>query len=415
MQDGDMTDFDLKVRSLLEDAEEPVPSRLWSSVSARLDKAGAAPVVAPVWKWAGAALAAAAVVAGALLLVPTSDREGEILERGAVALNEILPIENIIEEAPASEAAAAVPVVANRGTAAGTDTRLADAAPETGKAEEPASPESAGSDKDVPQKPQMTSDAGNGQQEPASGTEKPAVKKTDVKEPDGTWTDPFAQTAPKAGKAAFRPSAIFAQGTLAGNDNGGPKTLQSRYGMRKASDLPGIQEKSVSTYDIPVTFGLGVKFSLSERLSLGTGLEWSLLSRSFDGIYTKSLPDGTLVPGTTGLITHNLQYIGIPVNVYFDVISGKSTSFYIWGGGDAQKCISNTYRISVSEDSFSKAVNGMQFSVGAGFGVEFALAERLGVYIDPSVRYWFGNGQPKSIRTEEPLTIGFEAGLRFDL
>jgi len=380
MRNDEMTEFDLKVRSLLEDAEEPVPSRLWSCVSSRLDRA-AAPVVSPVWKWAGVVLAAAAVVAGAVLLVGNEDRMDAIMENNSVAQVVNLPKENIVLETPVVEKAA--PIM-----------------------EEPAleTKESAPAAKEQVQETR----------EQVLETEKAAPEAKKPATAGETWTDPFAEHQTPA-KKSVRPSSIFAQGTLGGNDNGGAKILQSRYGVQKNASSPGIQEKSVSTFDIPVTFGLGVKFGLTERLSLGTGLEWSLLSRSFDGIYTKVLPDGSDVQTANGLITHNLQYIGVPVNVYFDIIQGKATSFYVWGGGEAQKCISNTYRISVSDETYSKSVSGLQFSVGAGFGVEFAIADRMGAYIDPSVRYWFGDGQPKSIRTEKPLTIGFEAGLRFNL
>ena len=51
----------------------------------------------------------------------------------------------------------------------------------------------------------------------------------------------------------------------------------------------------------------------------------------------------------------------------------------------------------------------------AGIGVEFRLGRYVGLYIDPSLRYYFNNGQPKSIRSSQPLMLGFEAGLRFNL
>ena len=54
----------------------------------------------------------------------------------------------------------------------------------------------------------------------------------------------------------------------------------------------------------------------------------------------------------------------------------------------------------------------MQLSANAGFGVEFMLGDHLGLYIDPSLRYYFDNGQPKSIRTVQPLMLGFEMGFR---
>ena len=54
----------------------------------------------------------------------------------------------------------------------------------------------------------------------------------------------------------------------------------------------------------------------------------------------------------------------------------------------------------------------MQLSANVGVGVEFMLGRHLGLYIDPSLRYYFNCDQPKSIRTVQPLMLGFELGLR---
>ena len=53
--------------------------------------------------------------------------------------------------------------------------------------------------------------------------------------------------------------------------------------------------------------------------------------------------------------------------------------------------------------------------VGGGIGFEFRLTDYLGLYFDPSVRYYFGKGQPVSIRTRQPLMMNFEVGLRIGL
>ena len=58
---------------------------------------------------------------------------------------------------------------------------------------------------------------------------------------------------------------------------------------------------------------------------------------------------------------------------------------------------------------------GVQLSADAGIGVEFMLGKHMGLYIDPSLRYYFYCGQPKSIRTVQPLMFGFEMGFRFRL
>ena len=69
MQDTNR-DFDLYMRSIMGNAQEEVPSRVWNRVSARLD-AKAAPAFAWWQKAAVAVAAAAAIVAGVVYLGTT--------------------------------------------------------------------------------------------------------------------------------------------------------------------------------------------------------------------------------------------------------------------------------------------------------------------------------------------------------
>ena len=69
MQDK-YNDFDLQIRSMLEDAEVKPSRRAWRGISSRLDAAAATGTAAyAAWaKWAGAALACAAVAVGVFFL-----------------------------------------------------------------------------------------------------------------------------------------------------------------------------------------------------------------------------------------------------------------------------------------------------------------------------------------------------------
>ncbi len=118
---------------------------------------------------------------------------------------------------------------------------------------------------------------------------------------------------------------------------------------------------------------------------------------------------------TYSKIKNTQHYIGIPVNVYFDIISGRIVNVYTYAGGTVEKCLSNAFEVISSGTVHRETAKGVQFSVDFGFGLEFLLGRHLGLYIDPSLRYYFSNGQPKSIRTFQPLSIGAEVGLRIKL
>ena len=113
-----------------------------------------------------------------------------------------------------------------------------------------------------------------------------------------------------------------------------------------------------------------------------------------------------------------MQYVGVPVNLYYDLYrtSDELMNLYAWGGGSAEICVSNKYRLmSAPGTVIPDKAGAFQFSAAVGLGLEFRLADKLGLYVDPSVRYYFHGNQPKSIRTDKPFMFNFEAGLRFDL
>ena len=206
-------------------------------------------------------------------------------------------------------------------------------------------------------------------------------------------------------------SGLYAQGGVGGNDSnisyGG--TGISKMAPGAGSPDAGIGEVGTSTYGVPFTIGLGARFHVAPKLSLGTGLDYSLLTRTFKGSYSDTY---------TGGIYHAVQYVGVPVNVYYDLLSTKDglLNLYAWGGGSAEVCVSNKYRLMSDPGTVVKdAAGAMQFSAALGIGVEIPLGGKLNLFLDPAVRYYFHGNQPKSLRTDKPFMFNFDAGLRFDL
>ena len=128
-QENGIQEFDLKVKSLLADAEEPVPAGAWEGIAARLG--AAAPVAAsgtasaaetaawasaastatkvPMWVWLRrAGIATAAVAASATLFFTLREPKVEPAAESAVA-----PIAELVEE-PVAEPVEVVEVPAAR-------------------------------------------------------------------------------------------------------------------------------------------------------------------------------------------------------------------------------------------------------------------------------------------------------------
>ncbi|MBO4611249.1 MAG: outer membrane beta-barrel protein [Bacteroidales bacterium] len=220
------------------------------------------------------------------------------------------------------------------------------------------------------------------------------------------WVDPFAEIYAEEAREAKKNShktALKLGGTLGGND--------SHYGSKPSfsSGLPsaGIQETSLSIYGIPVSFGLSARYHFTDKIAVSAGANWSFLSRTFQGKYKTE----------EGTFTHNMQYVGVPVSVSYDVVESKTLLFYCYAGGSAEKAISSKYFIYANSAApiLSEKVPSFQYGLFGGIGVEFTVSEHLGLYVDPCVKYYFPGNQPKSIRTDKPLMFSFEAGLRFNL
>jgi hypothetical protein len=107
--------------------------------------------------------------------------------------------------------------------------------------------------------------------------------------------------------------------------------------------------------------------------------------------------------------------VGIPVNAYCNILNNKHVNLYAYAGGTVEKCLSDKYDVMSTNIVHTEKPEGVQLSANAGIGVEFMLGKHIGLYVDPSLRYYFDNGQPKSIRTTQPLMLGLEMGFRVRL
>lgn len=207
-------------------------------------------------------------------------------------------------------------------------------------------------------------------------------------------------------------TSIYAKGAIGGNDSD-IRLSSPTSALAPGEGSSGFSEMGSSTYGVPFTLGLGVRVYLGPKISIGTGLDYSLLTRTFAGKYT---PDGSgSASAQAGSVYHAVQYLGVPLDIYYDVISTDKMKFYAYAGMEAEYCISNKYTLlSTPNIVETSPVKKLQWSAGAGLGVEFILSSKLGLYIDPGLRYYFPCNQPKSIRTDKPVMVNFDAGLRFN-
>lgn len=395
---NDINEFDLMMKSILDEGAEEVPAGVWDKISEDLDKAAQHKRVVLWWRRAAAGTAVAAIVAAGVIFNHTAEDSilPEVSDKGMIAVVEEPAREEAVN---IEEVEIVVPDMA---------TKIPDM---IAKAPEKVVPEREDAVvKTAEEALETVSDA-----KPVV-TEEPVRK--EVKTEDAEAKEYLPLEWGEEEKARKAKVSLVLSGIAATND----EQSKSRIGPMKAPTLTPAPEKTgitetgtKSSYGIPVSFGAGVKIGFSERWSLGIGANYTLLTRKFYGKYTKVNAAGSIENSTSSDIRNTQHFVGIPLNAYYNIVNKDRINLYAYAGGTAEKCISDNYTVLNTDIYHKEKVKGVQLSANAGIGVEFMLGKNLGLYIDPSIRYYFDCKQPKSIRTVQPLMLGFEMGFRAKL
>lgn len=261
--------------------------------------------------------------------------------------------------------------------------------------------------------------------EDVKGQEKISVQDTDKKSPEtkraGTQTVEEYLFKQRSNEERLKKGskALIAMGT-----NISPSMASNSVTLRSVSQSGGLYDISnvVSTIQkadvpqdvisntkflMPVSIGVQVQFPVSRVLSVGTGLNYTLLFSNYDDISREE----------TRQTHQTLHYIGIPVNMYINLFNNENLRLYLNSGFTVEKGLYAYYKIfenGVKRWS-GNSIEGLQWSLNAGLGAEFYVNRNTGLYFDPSVAYFFDNNQPLSIRSAQPLQFKFELGFRFHL
>lgn len=396
----DDNQFDLWAKSMLENVQEEVPERVWKHVSARLDKTATKKKAAVLyWRRAVPAIAAVAAVFAAIIFLkhddtavpdPYSSNGGLI----AIVRSEKGEIDTGHFIADAKEIG-----YPSRNLRPQPQVILEEQVEKDGSALLPVSDTNKEGSKSTPE----ISDANR--------HETDGLKDEFIRFPEDWEED--AEPERKTIRASVILSGSAGSNNPKNNTVTGPLRIPQMSSMRPQT---GIRQTSTeSTYGIPLSAGVGVKINFTPRWAIGIGLNYTLLTRDFYGSYTLVGDNGDILISQQSDIRNSQHYVGIPLNAYYNIISHEKIKFYTYAGGAVEKCIDNRFHILNSSVIHKEKATGVQLSANIGIGAEFIVGKYLGIYIDPSIRYYFHNHQPQSIRTVQPLMLGFEVGLRVNL
>ena len=435
---------------MLEDAVEEVPEGVWEGVSGALDKAAGKKKVAPVfwWRMLGGVTAAAAAVALGVFLWP--DRKGDF---SPVEKPDAAPVAVVVPATPDNivSAPSTTPLIHENGQKSGrpADSSMKNAifmdntaqtVPSSIKSAEnmdetpeiiDSSKKSAENMDETPETVELSIksaeslDGGEATSKTEDLQEQKETVPQQVNAPD--FTEGIA-IGPDRIRRAGQVSLSFSGNAFA---TGRPSTetpgvvrmgAQARFRAPKATGVTPVSKEA--KYGMPFTVGIGAKYYVIPRLAIGTGVNYSLLVRSFVGTYNEvstTVEDGVehsaLVRSVTSDVFNDQHYIGVPLTLFYDYVQTDRVRAYVRADGMIEKNVHCHYRFhSASEPmSYVEKVKGVQWSAGAGLGIEVRLGKHVGIYADPGVRYYFKGNQPASLRTVQPLMVDINAGVRFNI
>ena len=147
------------------------------------------------------------------------------------------------------------------------------------------------------------------------------------------------------------------------------------------------------------SFGLSFRLMQNSRISYESGLTFTQLTSDAE-IKNSAL--------TTTTEKQTLYYLGVPLRFSYSFYNNPRWQFYASTGIMLEYCLKG----KIGNYTFYN--NNWQWSVNGALGGQFNLSKNIGIYIEPGINYYLNNQSGiKSIRTESPVIMNVNIGIRF--
>ena len=163
----------------------------------------------------------------------------------------------------------------------------------------------------------------------------------------------------------------------------------------------------------PIKAGLSLRYQLSDKFGIESGVTYTYLSSNLTSGTAKNMYE----------TEQSLQYIGIPLNVNYNIWDNIQFDFYVSAGGLAEKNIAGkshtnyiiNNQIEKTEHNKIKE-SSLQLSVNSSLGLQVNVLPKLGVFVEPGIGYYFNNGSDiKTIYKEKPFNYNLKIGVRVNI
>ncbi|MCT4600576.1 MAG: hypothetical protein N4A32_06725 [Marinifilaceae bacterium] len=166
--------------------------------------------------------------------------------------------------------------------------------------------------------------------------------------------------------------------------------------LKDAKSIVEIQKEYNYEHSIPIALGVSIKYSLSEKLALESGINYTYLHSKLTEVYSAES------------FSQNLHYIGIPINISYSFNYNKAIAYYALLGSEIEKMI------IAKKDNKTEYPNVWQLSFKAGIGTQIQIYKAISMFGELSVRYGIEDKSSwESYRTDNPLQMNIRLGIRW--
>lgn len=153
----------------------------------------------------------------------------------------------------------------------------------------------------------------------------------------------------------------------------------------------GELQQDVYQHHYPLKVGLSLAWQFTGRFAVESGINYTYLHST-----VTRLGSGQNTP-----VNSSVNYLGIPVSLSYRIWQYDRFSIYSGIGAEAAKSLQGKQ---------------WQFSTMLSMGVQYDLNTICGIYLQPSVDYYFDNhSNKKTYYSEHPLIPSLQVGLRFNI
>lgn len=426
-----MMDWTNKLKNKMEGYTEQPSDSVWAGISAAAGLTGNKHRAVPLWLLASSAIAAAALFGAMLIFNAKEDVPATMTAEAVKVGQEPVVSARVVQDNDITS----VPEVSQAGLYVETEVRDFRGAAVSGDfSDEPSDEVAVEPFGDVVEATAETSEKNE-----IEGTIEPDTEEDIEPDEDGgrfadewKWVlaEPELQRTKRGGKLAAG---------LSVNGSGSASSLSSRptaatlganpldcgvssadWVDRRVESVAGVivyNQPVVTTeysHKMPVKIGASIRYDFNKFIGIESGLTYSFLSSDL-----KTGEEGAVSGWSKGV--QSMHYLGIPLNLSFNIFSSRYFNAYVTAGGLMEKCVRGSLKTDEYLDgkyhgssSTSLKQKGLQWSVNGAAGIQVNILPQLGLYMEPGVSHHFSNNSKvRTIYSDKPTDFSLSFGLRY--